>query len=862
MATKAMSYFRKHQKVILACVTIGTMLVFIVGDAVQTIARGGSQSSGVVGWFKNLFGGSKEDTLFRVAGTNYDETSIKDMQMKRALAQDIKKAVENEGASRFYVDLGFDPKDMQDQSKYQQLQQKLTEMREKDPAIREAETTRGSALLNQVTPSISVFGASEPNDSLAEYLHMKAKANSLGITVTNAMIRDDLLKLGMGKLTIDEIAKLVRESARARGQLDMAKLDSVLSVLADEVRVGIAKQITGDDFSQFIADYYSRQQQPRSSSSQVTLADLWKEYVQVKASLNVAILPLKVEDYLSRVAEPTETEKLAYFDKYKREYPNPVKDTPGFKIPPLYRIGLILADLKTGAPADKYYRAQVEGYDRIAPLNALAELARAYEVKKDTYRSFQPFVEFATTKALNGPWVRVYSWNSQYNQAQLANVLGRFALAGSQVGTFNPGNVFALSLTGETVAPRQNDALNIAQTIANATSLTGLLQPVLNVRTGMQENYIPFNVVAPALVEQRIETKCRIYLANDLDEISRNLTSYAKKYSEWRSKVIRKVATSAIPPLYNDETKQTLQDFLTKFANVRGLTYKETPDLRSRNDLLTEPGERTLNTFIKPLYTALAERQSQRAFEDRLRNIIVKDELGGDKPKLFEATNSDAEDRSRRNKETVLHWIAEMTEPRVPTFKEAQATVTKAWKIEKARTDVEQEAEKIVKEVKAGPDNYRKLYDMKGIVINQTIARYSEPEIKSMADTPMYVTAVLPKVLDNEPADLVDQCFDKLKKAGDAIVVADKSKTTFYVIYLDKRQEPRTNNPLDLEAFHNEVIRPSMLKQLTINGLPFRNFVAGTKKNNDIKNWVEYLKGATGMNTELIKKMNDRSSQQ
>lgn len=861
MATKAMGFFRKHQKKFMVALTIVAMLIFIVGDPFSSAGRGG-QGGGIISSIKNFFGGTKENTVFRVASTNYDEDKLKQLQMQRAFAQDVVRTVAGDGSRKFLESLGFKEEDFRDQTKAQQFQQKLMEMRSKDPSIAEAQSTAENALLNQIQPSISLFGASEPHDSIAEYLHMKAKANSLGITVTNAMIRDDLLKLGMGKVSLDDINNLVRNTARMRGQLDMAKLDSVLSVLADEVRVSIAKQIAGEDYSRYVGELYSRQPlQGRTRSPQVTPADLWANYLLVKSSLNVGVLPLKVEDFISRIPDPTVEEKKAFFDKYKKDYPDPSKDTPGFKIPPLYRIGLMFADMKPGAATLKYYQNLVEGYDKIAPLNAIAELARAYELKKDTYRSLQPFIEFATTKNVNGPWLRVYSWNSQQNQSQLVNILANFAMAATQVGTFNPANAFAMSLTGEPVSPRQNEAMNVVQGIAGATSLAGLLQPALTVRSGMQENYTPFNVVLPALIEQRLETKSKAYLANDLDEIKKNLENYAKKYNEWRSKVLRKLAAPTTPPYYNDETKQTLQDYLTKFANARGLSFYETKDLRSKNDLLVEPNEQVLNQFVRPLYVNNAERMSKRAFEDALRSILVKDEVRGEKPKLFETVNSSAYDNANKNKEIVLHWVAEATEPRIPDFKDAEAAVTRAWKLEKARADVEQEAEKIVKEVKAGPDNYRKLLDMKGYVPNQVISRYSEPEIKSMTDTPTYVSSPVPKVFDNEPADFISQAFEKLKKTGDAFVVPDKSKTTYYVVYLDKRSEPKTNNPLDLEAFHNEVVRPSMLKQMTVDGTPFRNFVAAGKKNNEMKNWLDYLKGATGMNTELLKKNNDRSQQ-
>ncbi|HMO37741.1 MAG TPA: hypothetical protein PKA06_16995, partial [Gemmatales bacterium] len=210
------------------------------------------------------------------------------------------------------------------------------------------------------------------------------------------------------------------------------------------------------------------------------------------------------------------------------------------------------------------------------------------------------------------------------------------------------------------------------------------------------------------------------------------------------------------------------------------------------------------------------------------------------------------------NKETILHWINEATEPRNPELQEVEADVVKAWKMEKARAVVEEETKKLMQEVAAAPDNYRKLVDMKGYTPGQTIARFSEPEIKSFAEVPMYQQAKLPAIIDNEPADFVTQCLEKLEKQGDTVTIPDKSKTVYYLIYLANRSEPRANNPLDVEAFHNEVIRPARGRQMMVDNMEFRNFVAQRKRASEQTQWIEYLKSVTKMNDELAKNITMR----
>jgi hypothetical protein len=386
-----------------------------------------------------------------------------------------------------------------------------------------------------------------------------------------------------------------------------------------------------------------------------------------------------------------------------------------------------------------------------------------------------------------------------------------------------------------------------------ATSLSGILQPLFSQRTGTKDVFTPFSTVANALIEQRYETKSKELLTNDLTELTTALNDYGKKYNEWRSKVLRKLIPAGAPPLFNETTKQTLNDYLTKFANTRSMSFYETKDLRAKDNLLTEPGERLLNTFVKPLYYDQYERYTARQLEDSVRYILVKDEIRGDKPKLFEATNSSLYDSARKNKEYVLTWVAEASDPRTPDFQEAEAAVAKAWKMEKARPIVEEDAQKIIKDIGTSADNYRKLFDMKGYAPGQTIARYTEPELTSTSPMPMYKPCPIPKVLDNPPDDFVTQCLDKLKKKGDATVIADKSKGTYYLVYLSNRSEPKTTNPADLETFHNEVIRPSMTRQMMIDGTSFRNYVTQVETVLDMQSWLEYLKNLTGLSDDRAK---------
>ena len=112
--------------------TIVASALFVVGDPLLSITRPGTSSGGFFSWVRNLFGGVQEDTVFRVAGTNYNTETLQRIQLQRAFAADVLGTVAMQGERRYLESLGFKEEDFSDQNKFQT---KLFEMMGKDPSI-------------------------------------------------------------------------------------------------------------------------------------------------------------------------------------------------------------------------------------------------------------------------------------------------------------------------------------------------------------------------------------------------------------------------------------------------------------------------------------------------------------------------------------------------------------------------------------------------------------------------------------------------------------------------------------------------------------------------------------------------------
>jgi peptidyl-prolyl cis-trans isomerase D len=65
----------------------------------------------------------------------------------------------------------------------------------------------------------------------------------------------------------------------------------------------------------------------------VTPLDVFQAYRDQQERLSVRALGFRVEDFLSKVSEPTPSQITEFFDRYKNDLPNPDSPNPGFKVP-------------------------------------------------------------------------------------------------------------------------------------------------------------------------------------------------------------------------------------------------------------------------------------------------------------------------------------------------------------------------------------------------------------------------------------------------------------------------------------------------------------------------------------------------
>ncbi len=129
----------------------------------------------------------------------------------------------------------------------------------------------------------------------------------------------------------------------------------------------------------------------------VTPYDVFRVYREQKELVAAKVVEIPVAKYVATVPEPTESEILAEFDKYKDVLPNPESETPGFKVPRQIQFEILSIDSNALARSIK---------DKLTE----TELRTAYENHKNEYimRTELPTDLFAGQPGLTPPILRPF----------------------------------------------------------------------------------------------------------------------------------------------------------------------------------------------------------------------------------------------------------------------------------------------------------------------------------------------------------------------------------------------------------------------------------------------------------------------
>ncbi len=884
MAWDTADYFRKHKKIVFAVLTVIAMFVFIIGDPLSSRGFGDNPNQKRSrGWFTD----DDSQLVAVVEGQKIFPEDLNEMAMTRTVVLAFIGGVEVRGRAVVFGQLGFTPQEMLELDRLMQIMQQygqlagqilnqLPEPRRK--LLERYFAARNSQfdlwqLSTMSRDSLSMdyyqnwqqmqdptterpLGTFERGtgreftapETLIDNLYWKKQADIMGIVLTPAQIKEDLLRCGRDRLTEVELNEVMR-AVRQRTQSTMT-LDEMYKEIGHELRAAIARTVLLGDQDNKLA--------------QLTPLDLWEGYVQLKTQLDVGILPLAASDnqFISQAPSPKPEELKAYFHKYRDKLPDPNSDTPGFKVPKLHKISYLYANLRETQETRKHYESFVQLSLALNPLYFHLSLLQEYGQQSLRYTSNESIWDFTLGDAANRQEVRLHPFAAQ----PVDPMLGAQTLCGAALQMLQPGaGHWAVLATRHPsfrlLSPKEQAVMQAAQALAlaNAAALhwTGLLTAFPEKRIIQSTIIKPFDEVHDQLKYDFIEEQCRQELQRDLKHVEAVLTEYGKRYTEkrlkWRN-VRRTTNVPFDPPFYDEEKKVTLDEYLMQFAQKRGLQYAVSQEARTQDDLVKESLESSIGT-LKNLFKSQYALMPQEQIDQQIASRLVEADRAFEWREIRPGYDL-------QWKELGMYWQSERTEERLPSFEEAEPKVRIAWMQEQARPFAEEAAKRAAAEVKKQPDGIRLLIDRPGFKDHQTLARFQLSTNLATASAITYEIAPIP-VIEHPMPDLISEAFKTLQQPGDSLVVWNQPKTHCYLIVLRERKEPRPDDLRAREDFDFKVIVPDQTRQIQVQmgqmgQLPFNSFVLREKLAREQKNWLEFLKKHTQFNEEVAKKLSDR----
>jgi hypothetical protein len=889
MAFKPFEFFRRRKKLLLALITIMAMFVFVIGDALigRPGGGGGLLGRGVLA----LFGYVPRDRVAVVAGSNLTLSELRELAARREGAYRLVLAVRSAYQEAIlrkeanFTDEDFRLRDSNRQEDQRRFQERLENVRTSKPEVWRKLSQARPCMANDAVADFEIHDffaffqrhgrmpteADYPlsADNLISFAWWKNRADQLGIVFSPSKVTEELLRVADDAVQPADLPKLVRSAFR-RARAEEVELDQLLQWLGDEMRVMVAKGVV-----------LGQQRRAGFSSAplsvQATPLDLWMAYVDLRTQLEVGILsvPVSQSEFLKQVPDPTSDQVKEFYNKYRSQEPDPARDTPGFRIPELYQIEFVYADLDPTGDAAKYYRTWATAVQELDPLAFLASVVEFYlKNQQSRYRVEEPFLVTVTAADLaeaqyyrhplplpEGGWLDPV----RARQAEAGQILLRVsgALSAAGVGGMDCGQLIpplGRPVPRAEAAARELSALagDVAVAAASASGPAGFLR--YPPRLGYVERFVPLQEAYGGIVDLLTENQMQRFLDHDLRRLQSDLAAYGEIYrrehTRWRTRPGARADSGAkfTPPpfTYQEEGQQRsepLDDYLKRFTQSRGLLWEGMKEPRAKADLLQEKGATPLNTLLKPLFFEagfLSGKQLDQFVADQLTAA----------PSLFQARRVPDEQsvaaRGGNVRRLALYWKRAEVEPRTPPLEEIYVHVLETWKAHQARSLAEAAARELAEQAaRQGPDGYRLLRDC-------LLGEYTEKVLARFETAPLgvgllnYRKAQVPTV-EYPPDDFLDQVMTSLQQPGQTLVVANRPKSTYYVLFLRERKQPRASDPLDVAQFDLQVILPSPQRQIQVEGMPISEWVLRHKYEKFLSDWKAYFRDITRFNEELAK---------
>jgi hypothetical protein len=798
MAFNPFHAFRKHQKVLLAGITLVAMFSFILCSGLA------SRSDAVFDFFVNLFGGTgrnRTPPVTKLYGKTVNTAEVGELLRERRLAQDAlgrANALARQEISLKLQKLGeikeTDADAKREQADlYQQVQQ-LSPPQAPYPQFPQFSMPPGPLFWRTFAP----FQDMDKLDNLLDFMVWRHQAEKLGIDLTSETINKALKELTLGYADLQKVYQAMRADPRAYGGGN-AKQEEIEHALAEEFRVRIVQAaVLGYEPVQpdnpNANPFGPRPAKPLVQvPAPVTPYEFRNRYLHLRTGIDVALVPVPVKpNEEKKFSEQDQLEMRAMYNLYKDREPAPDQSTPGFKVPRKLAVEWVEA-----RPNDPYYQ-------KIAP-----QLRTALDAVQRG-AGFVPPAGGGSLGAVLGPTLFPSFFNSRelaaYNELKTWNSpykLPSWTEAGYVAGLY-------------TTRPRVEDAAALAGRLVSAgpglpldsIAALGSYQATIRARNQKDKDFEAF-VTRSVKDKQRQETLIQAGVA--LAAVGGNpaplvaaaaLEESAQPERYLPMNLLREqVAKAADLSLSKDVMVGSLTEFKKGLDTNRGTAAKAKDYLNGdkskegaiqkyalRHGIMDRPVDRYEIAKVKALEPLLEAYRREARLEDAKAENFSKLFFGPDVA-LYRPGSVPGEQRWHDAEEVFLFWTVQDEKAYVPTYEQAKAAVEKAWELQKARPATRKEADELLAKLEKADGDLRRIRDvaaqartdvitLPGYVFRQV------PATKTPAAPMAAQTFEGYKFPDTFSYPRTSEWLDKIlgmKKKGDAVLLVNQPETVFYV---------------------------------------------------------------------------------
>ena len=203
-------------------------------------------------------------------------------------------------------------------------------------------------------PKDFYFGGSIRIDDLLDFLVWQHQADRLGVTLTDVDLVKELNSEAAGQEVFDEKVKLANEKLVA----DFLKHPQYTGMTPRDLVEGLRAEFRVVMAHGLLVGFEPGVRRFRSllgateSPAVGTPDQFFRYYREMRTTLRVQMLPISVTAFLDKVTQqPTEQELRARYDRFRDQEPSPSLRDPGFKEPRRIAVQYV-----TGSPDTPFYR--------------------------------------------------------------------------------------------------------------------------------------------------------------------------------------------------------------------------------------------------------------------------------------------------------------------------------------------------------------------------------------------------------------------------------------------------------------------------------------------------------------------------